>query len=48
MRFWMHALFAATFVAQAQAPTPKAVSAVEQRLRRDVTFLVSPALMGRP
>jgi hypothetical protein len=47
MRFWMHALFAATFVAQAQAPTPKAVSAVEQRLRRDVTFLASPALKGR-
>src|SRR5664279_6399308 len=47
MRFWMHALFAVSLVVQAQAPAPKAESAVEQRLRRDVTFLSAPALKGR-
>ncbi len=51
MRSWMSALFAATLLAQPQAPrqvqVAKAETQVEQRLRRDVTFLASPQLKGR-
>jgi hypothetical protein len=47
MGFVMHALFAATLVAQAQPPVSKSDAAVEARLRRDVTFLASPELKGR-
>ncbi len=47
MGFWMHALFAATLVAHAQAPASKTDAAAEIRLRRDVSFLASPELKGR-
>ena len=47
MGSWMHALFAATLVAHAQAPATKAEAVVEMRLRRDVAFLASPELKGR-
>ena len=47
MGSWIHALFAATLMAHAQAPATKAEVAVETRLRRDVTFLASPELKGR-
>ncbi|MDP1833178.1 MAG: M28 family peptidase [Geothrix sp.] len=47
MRSWIHALFAATLVAHAQAPATKADAAMESRLRRDVAFLASPELKGR-
>jgi hypothetical protein len=43
----MYPLFAAALVAHAQAPASKAESAVEMRLRREVTFLASPELKGR-
>ncbi len=44
---WKPLLFAATLLAQAQAPASKGDAATEQRLRRDVTFLASPELKGR-
>jgi len=55
MGSWMHALFAAALVAQAQAPVSmpapasvsKADAAMEARLRRNVSFLASPELKGR-
>ncbi len=54
MRLWMPVLATATVMVQAlapapkaQAPAPKELSAVEQRLKRDVTFLAAPALKGR-
>lgn len=47
MGSWIHALFAATLMAHAQAPATKAELAVETRLRRDVIFLASPDLKGR-
>ena len=44
---WKPLLFAATLVAQAQAPASKADVATEKRLRRAVTYLASPELKGR-